>query len=124
MLIYRHWVIMDYSITHVLRGQFLTKLIGYRESIVLIIHTKNASNLTIRYQDMVPVVQNVWMVIKTDDAKTISLQHNTPDHFLSAVNDAFTSDMTLQYYTSKRSQRIYLSLFNRYHKNNSLGSKQ
>ena len=78
-----------------LRGQFLTKLIGYRESIVLIIHTKNASNLTIMYQDMVPGVQNVWMDIKTDDAKTISLQHNTPDPLLSAVNEAFTNDMTV-----------------------------
>ena len=73
---------------------------------------------------MVPDVQNVWMDIKRDDAKTISLQHNTPDHLLSAVNEAFTSDMTLQYYTSKHSQRKYLNLFNRYHKNNSLGTKQ
>ena len=31
----------------------MTKLIGYQESMVLIIYTKNASNLTNRYQDMV-----------------------------------------------------------------------
>ena len=60
------------------KGSILTKLIGYQESIVLIICTKNELNLTSRYWDMVPDRQKVrtdgrteW---RTDDAKTISLR--------------------------------------------------
>ena len=57
------------------KGSILTKLIGYRESIVLIICTKNLSNLTNRYRE-------IWFRTdkkcgrngRTDDAKTI-----TPD---------------------------------------------
>ena len=70
MLIYRPWVIMVYSeklysekllniITLMkckdkgnntsVKGSILTKLIGYRESMVLVICTKNESNLTNRY---------------------------------------------------------------------------
>ena len=42
------------------KGSILTKLIGYGESMVLIICTKNESNLTNRYWDMVPDRQKVW----------------------------------------------------------------
>ena len=42
------------------KGLILTKLIGYRESMVLIICTKNELNLTNRYWDMVPDRQKVW----------------------------------------------------------------
>ena len=60
------------------KGSILTKLIGYREFIVLIICTKNESNLTNRYWDMVPDRQKVWTDGRTDgrtdDAKTISLR--------------------------------------------------
>ena len=55
----------------------MTKLIGCRLSMVLIIYTKNASNLTNRHGDMVPDGQKVWtdeMDGRTDDAKTISLR--------------------------------------------------
>ena len=71
------------------KGSILTKLIGYRESMVLIICTKNELNLTYRYWDMVPDRQKVWTDGRTegrtdgmdgrtdrgmDDAKTISLR--------------------------------------------------
>ena len=42
------------------KGLILTKLIGYRESMVVIICTKNKLNLTNRYRDMVPDRQTVW----------------------------------------------------------------
>ena len=48
------------------KGSILTKVIGYMESVVLIICTKNASNLTKRYRDMVPDRQKVWMDGRTD----------------------------------------------------------
>ena len=41
---------------------------------VLIICTKNESNLTDRYWDMIPDRQKVWTDGRTDDAKTISLR--------------------------------------------------
>ena len=41
------------------KGSILTKIIGYRESIVLIICTKNELNLTNRLRDMVPDGQKV-----------------------------------------------------------------
>ena len=49
------------------KGSILTKLIGYKESMVLIICTKDELNLKIRYWDMVTDG-------RTDDAKTISLR--------------------------------------------------
>ena len=55
----------------------LTKLIGYREFMVLIICTKNESNLTNTYRDMLPDRQKVWTDGRngrTDEAKTISLR--------------------------------------------------
>ena len=48
------------------KGSILTKLIGYRESMVLIICTQNESNLTNRYLDMVPDGQKVWTDGRTD----------------------------------------------------------
>ena len=42
------------------KGSILIKLIGYREFMVLIICTKNKSNLTNRYWDMVPDRQKGW----------------------------------------------------------------
>ena len=59
------------------KGLILTKLIGYLESIVLIICTKNESNLTKWYWDIVLDGQKVWTDRqngRTDDAKTISLR--------------------------------------------------
>ena len=71
------------------KGSILTKLIGYREFMVLIICTKNESNLTNRYWDMVPDRQKGGRTDgrkdgrtewtdgqngRTDDAKTISLR--------------------------------------------------
>ena len=67
------------------KGSILTKLIGYREFMVLIICTKNELNLTNRYRDMVPDRQKVrtdgrngrtdgQTDGRTDDAKTISLR--------------------------------------------------
>ena len=40
---------------------------------ILIICTKNESDLTNRYLDMVPDRQKVWTDGHTDDAKTISI---------------------------------------------------
>ena len=57
------------------KGSILTKLIDYREFMVLIICTKNESNLTNRYSDMVPDRQKMWTDRRTewtDAAKTIS----------------------------------------------------
>ena len=48
------------------KGSILTKLIGYRESMVLIICTKNKLNLTNRYCDMVPNRQKVRMEGRTE----------------------------------------------------------
>ena len=48
------------------KGLILTKHIGYLEFMVLIIYTKNASNLTNRYWDMVPDRQKVWTDRWTD----------------------------------------------------------
>ena len=59
------------------KGLILTKLIGYRESMVIIICTKNESNLTSKYWDMVPDRRKVWTDGRkgqTDAAKTISLR--------------------------------------------------
>ena len=42
------------------KRSILTKIIGYQESMVLIICTKNESNLTNRYWDMIPDRQKVW----------------------------------------------------------------
>ena len=42
------------------KESILTKLIGYQESMVLIICTKNELNLTNRYWDIVPDRQKVW----------------------------------------------------------------
>ena len=55
------------------KRSILTKLIGYQESMVLIICTKNELNLTNRYWDMNPDGRN-GMDGRTDNAKTISLQ--------------------------------------------------
>ena len=88
MLIYRHWAIMVYSekLLNIIalmkcedyhynmhynclylnkgnnssvKESILAKRIGYREFMVLIICTKNESNLTNRYCDMVPDGQKV-----------------------------------------------------------------
>ena len=48
------------------KGSILTKLIGYRESMVVIICTKNELNLTNRYRDMVPDRQKVWTDGRTE----------------------------------------------------------
>ena len=48
------------------KGSILTKLIGYQESMVLIICTKNELNLTNRYWDMVPDRQKVRTDGRTD----------------------------------------------------------
>ena len=42
------------------KGSILTKLIGYQESMVLIICTKNELNLTNRYWDMDPDGRTEW----------------------------------------------------------------
>ena len=59
------------------KRSILTKLIGYQESMVFIICTKNELNLTNRYWDMVPDRQKVrtdgWNG-RTDAAKNISLR--------------------------------------------------
>ena len=110
MLIYRHWAIMVYSekLLNIIalmkcedyhynmhynclylnkgnnssvKESILAKRIGYREFMVLIICTKNESNLTNRYCDMVPDGQKVRtdgrngrMDGRTDDANIISLR--------------------------------------------------
>ena len=56
------------------KGWILTKLTGYRESVVLIICTKNELNLTNRYWDRDPDGRTEWTDGRTDDAKTISLR--------------------------------------------------
>ena len=59
------------------KGSILTKLVGYKEFMILIICTKNELNLTNRYWDMVPdrqKVQTDGMDRRTDAAKTISLR--------------------------------------------------
>ena len=48
------------------KGSILTKLIGYQESMVLIICTKNELNLTNRYWDMVPYGRTDVMDGRTD----------------------------------------------------------
>ena len=57
-----------------LRGWFWPNLLDVWESMVLIICTKNESNLTNRYWDMVPDGRTDRMDGRTDDAKTISLR--------------------------------------------------
>ena len=54
------------------KGSILTNLIGYQESMVLIICTKNELNLTNRYLDMVLDRQKVWRDGRTKwtDART------------------------------------------------------
>ena len=47
---------------------------------ILIICTKNESNLTNRYLDMVPDRQKVRMDGQTDNAKTISLRTSCGDN--------------------------------------------
>ena len=62
MFIYRHsWFIVYNSfiaqkanIIAYTKTRAITKSIGYRDSMVLVIHTQNESNLTNRYWDMVP----------------------------------------------------------------------
>ena len=49
-----------------IKGWILTKLVGYRGSMVLIICTKNESNLINRYWDMVPDGQTDGMDGQTD----------------------------------------------------------
>ena len=46
---YRFCIIIAYTKTTAITYVFLTKLIQYQETMVLIIYTKNASNLTKRY---------------------------------------------------------------------------
>ena len=60
------------------KGSILTKLIGYREFMVLIICTKNESNLTNRYWDMVPDRQKGWTDGRTDgmDGRTHGRRQN------------------------------------------------
>ena len=64
------------------KESILTKLIGYRESMVLIVFTKNESNLTNKYWDMVPDRQKVRMDGRTDgqtewtDGRTFGRRQN------------------------------------------------
>ena len=56
------------------KGSILTKLVGYQESIVLIICTRNELNLANRYWDMNPDGRTEWTDRRTDNAKTISFR--------------------------------------------------
>ena len=65
--------VLPYNCLHLNKGNnssvkrsILTKLIGYREFMVLIICTKNELNLTYRYSDMIPDRQKVWTDGLTD----------------------------------------------------------
>ena len=60
------------------KGSILTKLIGYREFMVLIICTKNKLNLTNRYRDMVPDRQKVQTDGRTEwtDGRTHGRRQN------------------------------------------------
>ena len=67
-LTYRFCIIIAYTKTRALhykssvKRSILMKPIGHRESMILIICTKNESNLTNRYWDMIPD----WQKVRTD----------------------------------------------------------
>ena len=64
------------------KGLILTKLAGYRESMILIFCTKNESNLINRYLNMAPDRQKVWTDGRTEVTDARKLPNLYPSEFV------------------------------------------